>query len=207
VYSGLFIIRTTLVKEAGWTIADQKTQRRDAIISAAMMFIISASVMAAAAGTLYVNHISLTSSSEMIALLKPLAGPMTTALFITGFVAAGLSSQFPNVLLLPWLLCDYNNSERDMTKSRYRIIVFLMSLLGLVVPVFKAPPVLVMIASQAFNTVILPLTVLGILVLGNKQHIMHKYRFGFMTNFLLILILLFAVYMSGNGILGLFGIL
>jgi len=28
VFSGLFIIRTTLVKEAGWTIGDERTQRR-----------------------------------------------------------------------------------------------------------------------------------------------------------------------------------
>ena len=33
VFSGLFIIRTTLVKEAGWTINDMKKQRNDAIVS------------------------------------------------------------------------------------------------------------------------------------------------------------------------------
>ena len=52
VFSGLFIIRTTLVKEAGWTVADIGKQRNDAIVSVVMMFVISASIMAAAAGTL-----------------------------------------------------------------------------------------------------------------------------------------------------------
>jgi len=53
VFSGLFIIRTTLVKEAGWTLADEKTQRNDAMVSVSLMFIISAAIMAAAAGTLF----------------------------------------------------------------------------------------------------------------------------------------------------------
>jgi len=52
VFSGLFIIRTTLVKEAGWTLKDARTQRNDALFAVGMMFLISASIMAAAAGTL-----------------------------------------------------------------------------------------------------------------------------------------------------------
>jgi len=60
VFSGLFIIRTTLVKEAGWTIADDKTQRRDVMVSVILMFVISMSIMAAAAGTLYAENLRLT---------------------------------------------------------------------------------------------------------------------------------------------------
>ncbi|WP_274620681.1 Nramp family divalent metal transporter [Colwellia maritima] len=48
VFSGLFILRTILVKEAGWTIADLKAQNRDAFFSAFLMFIVSTSIMAAA---------------------------------------------------------------------------------------------------------------------------------------------------------------
>ena len=154
VFSGLFIIRTTLVKEAGWTIADAKTQRRDALVSVILMFVISMSIMAAAAGTLYAENIGLTKASQMIELLEPIAGSMAVAIFAIGIIAAGVSSQFPNVLMLPWLLCDYNSSPRTMTLTKYRIMVFFISLLGLVVPIFHARPVVVMIASQAFNSVI-----------------------------------------------------
>lgn len=108
VFSGLFIIRTTLVKEAGWTVKDIKEQRNDAIVSATMMFVLSAVIMAAAAGTLYAEGLGLTKASQMISLLEPLVGPFATAIFAIGIIAAGVSSQFPNVLMLPWLLCDYN---------------------------------------------------------------------------------------------------
>lgn len=207
VFSGLFIIRTTLVKEAGWTIADIKKQRNDAIVAVTMMFVISGSIMAAAAGTLHVAGLGLEAVSQMIGLLEPLAGSFATAIFAVGIVAAGVSSQFPNVLMLPWLLCDYNGSERNMTLPRYRIMVFAISLLGLVVPVFEARPIFVMIISQAFNAVILPVTVAGILYLGNRRDLMGEHRNTITTNVVLTAILLFSLFTSSMGIRGVWQII
>lgn len=202
VFSGLFIIRTTLVKEAGWGIQDEKTQRRDAIVSVVLMFIISMSIMAAAAGTLYPENLGLTRASQMIELLEPLSGKMAVTIFAIGIIAAGVSSQFPNVLMLPWLLCDYNQSPREMKLSKYRIMVFFISLLGLVVPIFNARPVFVMIVSQALNSVILPLTVVCIMYLGNRKDLMDKYKFNAFTNIILLLILAFAIFTSVIGVKG-----
>lgn len=202
VFSGLFIIRTTLVKEAGWTINDIKKQRNDAIVSAFMMFVLSGAIMAAAAGTLYAKGLGLTKASQMIELLKPLVGSFATALFAIGIIAAGVSSQLPNVMMLPWLLCDYNQSEQKMSLPRYRIMVLIISLLGLVVPIFKASPVFVMIVSQAFNSVLLPMTVGCILYLGNRRDIMGEHKNKLMTNIFLIAILLFSIVASSMGIKG-----
>jgi len=202
VFSGLFIIRTTLVKEAGWTIKDQKKQRNDVLLSVAMMFIISGTIMAAAAGTLYKEGLGLSKASQMIELLEPLAGRLATSIFAIGIISAGVSSQLPNVLMLPWLLCDYNQSERKMTLPKYRIMVLGISLLGLVVPIFDAPPVFVMILSQAFNSVILPVTVGCILYLGNRKDLMGEYRNKLATNIFLLAILVFSFVNTSMGIKG-----
>lgn len=202
VFSGLFIIRTTLVKEAGWTLDDARTQRNDAIVSVVMMFVISGSIMAAAAGTLYAEGIGLERASQMITLLEPLAGSFATSIFAIGIIAAGVSSQFPNVLMLPWLLCDYQQSERKMTLPKYRVMVLVISLLGLVVPLFNAPPVLVMIVSQAFNSVILPVTVACILYLGNRRDLMGDHRHTLATNAMLFAILALSLVTSAMGIGG-----
>lgn len=207
VFSGLFIIRTTLVKEAGWTIADARKQRNDAIVAVAMMFIISGSIMASAAGTLHVAGLGLDKASQMIDLLEPLAGSFATAIFVIGIVAAGVSSQFPNVLMLPWLLCDFNGTERKMTLPRYRVMVLVISLLGLVVPLFEARPVFVMIVSQAFNAVILPVTVACILYLGNRKDLMGEHRHTGMANLALIAILLFSLVTTSMGIRGVWQII
>ena len=196
VFSGLFIIRTTLVKEAGWTLADERTQRNDAILAVVMMFVISAAVMAAAAGTLHVAGLGLSKASQMITLLEPLAGSFAVAIFAIGIVAAGVSSQFPNVLMLPWLICDYTETEREMTLPKYRVMVFLISLLGLVVPLFNARPVAIMVMSQAFGAIILPLTVGCIFYLTNRKDLMGEHKNKLIKNIILTIIMLFALFMS-----------
>ncbi len=202
VFSGLFIIRTTLVREAGWSLADYGKQRNDAVVSVTLMFVISAAIMAAAAGTLHTEGMVLSQASQMIELLEPLAGSMAVSIFVLGLVAAGVSSQFPNVLMLPWLLCDYTGTERNMTLGKYRVMVLLISLLGLVVPVFEARPVFVMIVSQAFNAVILPITVGCILYLGNRKDLMGEHRNTWVANGILGAILLFSIFTSFVGIKG-----
>ena len=201
-FSGLFIMRTTLVKESGWTLKDQRQQRRDAFLAATLMFVISGAIMAAAAGSLFAQGIGLSHASQMIGLLEPLAGAFAASIFAIGIIAAGVSSQFPNIIMLPWLLCDYTNSEREMTLPKYRIMVLLISLLGLVVPIFNARPLFVMITSQAFNSVLLPATVACIFILGNKQSIMGEHKHSTTPNLILIAIFLFSIITSFMGIKG-----
>lgn len=204
VFSGLFILRTILVKEAGWTMADLKTQNRDALFSAFLMFIVSTSIMAAAAGSLYIQGITLENVTQMIYLLEPLAGAAAVAIFTIGLIAAGVSSQFPNVALLPWLLDDFHERKPNLKRPSYRIMALVISCLGLIVPIFNAKPIAVMVGSQAFGALVLPATVACIIYIGNKSDLMAEHKFSNLTNVLLAMIFVFALvmsYMSYNGIL------
>jgi len=202
VSSMIFIVRTTLVKEQGWGIQDMKIQNRDAAVSATMMFLISASIMAAAAGTLYLAGQSLNDAKDMITLLEPVAGKFAVGIFVVGIAAAGLSSQFPNTLLLPWMICDYSGIKPDMKRTDFRIIVLVMSVLGLVVPVFHARPIFVMVASQAFAALVLPVTVGGIFYLTSNRKIMGEHVNSATANVILFLIFLFSLFMGGIGLRG-----
>ena len=207
VFSGLFILRTTLVKEAQWTFDDLKTQRRDALFSGFLMFLVSGSIMAAAAGTLHKEGINLTDVSEMIDLLEPVAGPLAVAIFTIGLIAAGVSSQFPNVTLLPWMLDDYFQRKPNLKRPAYRIIVLVISLLGLIVPIFDAKPIAIMIISQAFGALVLPATVMSFIFIGNKKSLMGAHKLSTPMNLLLSAIFIFALIMSYMSYLGLFEIL
>jgi Mn2+/Fe2+ NRAMP family transporter len=81
-------------------------------------------------------------------------------------------------------------------------MVFLISLLGLVVPIFKARPVFVMIVSQAFQSIILPVTVGCILYLGNRRDLMGEHKNKLLTNLILGAILLFSIVTTSMGIKG-----
>jgi len=203
VFSGLFILRTILVKEAGWTMADLKAQNRDALFSAFLMFIVSTSIMAAAAGSLYIQEVTLVNVTQMIYLLEPLAGAAAVAIFTIGLIAAGVSSQFPNVALLPWLLDDFHERKPNLKRTSYRVMALAISCLGLIVPIFNAKPIAVMVGSQAFGALVLPATVACILFIGNKKALMGEHKFSNVTNTLLVMIFAFALimsYMSLNGI-------
>lgn len=202
VFSGLFILRTILVKEAGWTMADLKAQNIDAFFSAFLMFIVSTSIMAAAAGSLFIEGVTLVNVTQMINLLEPLAGAAAVAIFTIGLIAAGISSQFPNVALLPWLLDDFHQRTPNLKRPSYRIMAFVISLLGLIVPIFSVKPIAVMISSQAFGALLLPATVGCIFYLGNKTGLMGENKFSKVTNIILVMIFIFALIMSYMSLIG-----
>ncbi|MCU0857909.1 MAG: Nramp family divalent metal transporter [Pontiellaceae bacterium] len=202
VFSGMFIIRTTLVKEAGWTMEHFKHQRNDAAVSATLMFLISTAIMAAAAGALYANDIKLDKVSQMLGLLEPLAGKMGAAIFAFGIISAGVGCSVPNILMLPWLICDYNNAPRDMTLTKYRIMIVLFSLQGLVVPIVGGKPILVMVVSQALSSVLLPMTTLCILYLTNRKDLMKEHVNKIGANIILVCILILALFNAFTGLKG-----
>ena len=199
----IYVVRSILVKEKGWTAKDLKIERRDALISALVMFLLSLAIMACAAGTLHPRGLRVDNAIDMVRLLEPLAGRFAISIFVAGIVCAGLSSLFPIAILAPWLLADYTNTERDLRSGRSRVIVLFVISLGLVVPIFGGRPVLVMIASQALITLATPLIILLMLLLQNKKSVMGAYTPSRAMNVAMGLIFVFSILMAITGIVGL----
>lgn len=199
----VFIIRTQIVKETGWTMADDKIQKRDAFVSASMMFLISAAVMITAATTLYMKGLKLNNVVEMIALLEPIAGKAALAVFVIGIIAAGLSSHLPNMLVIPWLIIDYRDAERDTQSTSNRIILFVLTILSVGGVVWGFKPVFIMMLSQACLAVVLPITIASIFYLSTNKQVMKGNENRILDNVLISMIMCFALYMGSLGIQGL----
>lgn len=191
----VLVSRSIVISEKGWKANDLEIEHRDALISAIVLFIVSAAIMASAAGTLYSRGITVENAIDMVSTLEPLAGRFAIALFVTGIIAAGLSSIFPNMLLLPWLICDYQGIPRDLTKGLFRFIVILVTMSGLIIPVFGGQPVVIMIASQAFSPLMMPLLIIFLMIIMNRKSIMGEYKNGFWLNTGLIVTLIFSIFM------------
>jgi len=201
----LYVVRSILVQEKGWGKGDIKAERRDAIVSVSMMFILSVAVMAAAAGTLHPAGLKVDNAIDMVKLMEPLAGRFAISIFVGGIVAAGLSSLFPIILLAPWLFADFNNKPRNMKSRSSRLLVLFGVLLGLVVPVFGGRPVMVMIISQAMAAIVTPLVLALMLYIYNKKVIMGNNTLGITSNISMGFILLFTIAMAAAGIIGIVG--
>ncbi len=198
----LYVVRSILVQEKGWKKENFKQERRDAIISVSLMFILSVAVMAAAAGTLHPLGLKVDNAIDMVKLLEPLAGRLAISVFVAGIVCAGLSSLFPIILLAPWLFADFNNKPRNMKSTSTRLLVLFGVLLGFVVPIFGGRPVLVMIVSQALTVIATPLVLALMIILYNKRSVMGEDTAGFQTNGWLVFILLFTIAMAIAGVVG-----
>ncbi len=201
----LYVVRSILVQEKGWTIKDLKQEKKDAAISATLMFLLSLAVMAAAAGTLFPRGLRIENAIDMVSLLEPLAGRFAISIFVAGIVCAGLSSLFPIVLLAPWLIADYRGVKRDMRSVSSRLLVLFGVLLGLVVPIFGGRPVFVMILSQAGTLLATPLILILMLFLINRKSLMKEYLATPGRNLIMGIILLFTIFMTIAGIQGMIG--
>lgn len=202
--SVVLFTRAILVQEKGWTMADYHEVVRDSAIANTLLFFLNASIMACAAGTLYLDGTPVAEAIDMVRSLEPLAGGIAVVGFTLGLVAAGMSSLFPNYLLGPWLAADFSGVERDMTKPSYRVMVVGAALLGLVVPIFGGRPVPLMIASQAVSPLVMPLMAVFVWILVNKTSVVGDRKPSALLNGALgvtVLFTLYAAYLAVTGFL------
>lgn len=198
-----FLIRSGQVKEHGWTMADWKIQKLDALVSASMMFVLSAAVMLTAAATLHEQGIRMNHIKEMIPMLKPLFGPAALGVFALGIMAAGISSHLPNMMVIPWLSDDMSGRPRCTGTKVKRIVLGLLTVVSML-GVFTARPVFLLLLSQAGISIVMPMALLGLMYLSARPDIQPEHRPAAAEWVVLALIACFSLFMSYQGVRGMF---
>jgi Mn2+/Fe2+ NRAMP family transporter len=201
--SATFLSRPLFVKGKGWTIKNLDQQKKDAITAAILIFVISATIMAVAAGALFYQGKEVTHVLDMANTLEPVAGKWAVTIFFFGALSAGLSSIFPCLLIAPLLVADYQSGVLDTNSKQFRIITAVACLVALIGPAFGANPIEIQILSQVFNVFVLPLVIIGIIIMVNNKRIMKGYKTSIFINAGLFSALLFSLIISYNGIIAL----
>jgi len=202
VSSVVFIIRSLLVKEAGWTLKNMRSQRIDAANSALFMFVISAAVMLVAAETLFPEGIRVNNVPELLPILQPIAGNFAVFIMVVGTTAAGLSSVLPNILAIPWLIKDYRGHQQPLKKPS-NWLIFALVLYCILGTVFGFKPIFLMLLSQACLAVLLPITTISMAYLLHSKKLMGTRRVGKIETIIWIFIIAYSIVMSVLGIKGL----
>ena len=202
--AAVFIMRSTVVAEKGWTLKHLATEKKDAFVSALMMLFLSGIIMAVSAGTLHVMGLKLENTVEMIYLFEPIGGKIAAYILIFGIVGAGLSTIFPIVLIAPWLISDYTGKPRNIHSGLSRTLIFIALLFAFGTVFIEQRPPALMIFSQAFQACILPAVVIPILILINRKNIMGKNRAKPLNNIGIVAVLLFSLLTSWFAIVELF---
>ena len=192
VSAALVIMRSIVVAEKGWSIADLGRERKDAAVSAWMMLFLSGIIMAVAAGTLHVMGLGLDTTVELIRLFEPLGGRAAAFILILGISAAGISTVFAIVLIAPWLIADFTGRPRDLRSPLFRVLGLLGLLFSFSMLFMERRPPAMMIFSQAFQALILPAVVIPVLLLLNRAEVMKGHTAGPWMNAGLAAALLFG---------------
>lgn len=201
--SATFLSRPLFIKGKGWTIANLDQQKRDSITAATLIFVISGTIMAVAAGALFHQGKEVTHVLDMANTLEPVAGKWAVTIFFFGALSAGLSSIFPCLLIAPLLVADYQHGTLDTNSKQFRWITAVACVVALIGPILGANPIEIQILSQVFNVFVLPAVVLGIILLLRKKSVMKEYTTSLGVKMGMYGVLLFSLIISYNGILGL----
>lgn len=191
--AAVFIMRSTVVAEKGWTIKNLKNEKKDAAVSASMMFFLSFIIMAVSAGTLHVMGMKMDNTIEMISLFEPIGGKFAAFILILGITGAGISTVFPIILIAPWLISDYTGRERNIHSPMYRILGLIGILFGFGSQFIATTPPLLMVFAQAFQALILPAVAIPVLILINRKTLMKENLAGPKLNIGLIGVVLFSL--------------
>lgn len=198
-----FLSRPLFVKGKGWDIKNLNQQKKDSITAAILIFIISGTIMAVAAGALFYQGKEVTHVLDMANTLEPVAGKWAVTIFFFGALSAGLSSIFPCLLIAPLLIADYQSGKLDTNSRQFRIITAIACLVALIGPAFGANPIEVQILSQVFNVFVLPIVILGIILMLSNKKVMKEYKTSIWVYIGLFAALFFSLVISFNGILAL----
>lgn len=198
-----FVVRPLLLKAKGWGKGDLRQQSRDAMTGAALMFVVSGSVMACAAGALHSRGLQINHVLDMVHTLTPIAGKYAVALFLVGTLSAGFSSVFPICMVAPLLVGDYQKGEFDSQSRLFRILAAMACLIGLAVPLLGANPIAAQVATQVSQVFVLPLVVAVFMALLNRRDLLGEHRAGPALNAGMAIALLFSLVMSYVAIRGL----
>ena len=198
-----FLSRPLFVLGKGWTLKDAQIQKKDAIMAAILVFIISGTIMAVACGALFYEGKPVVKVLDMAGTLEPIAGKFAVTLFFFGTLSAGLSSIFPCLLIAPILLADYQSGKIDTNSTQFRIVTAIASVVALIGTIAGSNPIEIQILSQVFNVFVLPLVILGIVLLINNEKLMNGYKTNYWINVGLGFAFMFACIISYNGVIAL----
>jgi NRAMP (natural resistance-associated macrophage protein)-like metal ion transporter len=176
-----FYLQASIV-DKGVSVRQYKTSRLDVIIGSIFSDLVAWFIVVACAATLYTHGMrNITDPSDAAGAMKPLAGQYAFILFAAGLFNASLFAASILPLSTAYTVCEGLGVESGLDKSfnEAKFFYWLYSLLlfagAAIVLIPNFPLVKFSILSQVLNGVLLPLVLVFMLKLINKQELMGKY--------------------------------
>jgi Mn2+/Fe2+ NRAMP family transporter len=158
-----------------------KSARLDVLFGAFWTDFVAYFIIISAAATMFVHGIRINTAADAAIVLGPLLGPMAKHLFAWGLLNASLLGACVISMATAYIVSEVLGTERKVNTTFkeaplfYSIIGFCIFTSTILVLIPKFPILTVLTASQALNTVILPVIFIVILRLINDKKLMGNY--------------------------------
>jgi len=170
------------VVEKGINVKDYKYARLDVIIGGIVVNIIAIFIIISCAATLFKNGVRIETAKDAALALKPLAGNYCSTLFAFGLLNASLFSAMILPLATAYSVCEGLGWEAGVDKRlkeapQFYFLFTALIIIGAGIIMFpKVNLIMVMLLSQAANSVFLPFVLIFMLLLINDRHLMGEYK-------------------------------
>lgn len=170
------------VVEKGINIKEYKYARLDVIIGGVVVSIVAMFIVISCAATLFKSGIRIESAKDAALALKPLAGDYCAALFAFGLLNASIFSAMILPLATAYSVCEGLGWETGVDKRlkeapQFYFLFTALIILGAGVIMFpRINLIMVMLLSQAANSVFLPFVLIFMLILINDKRLMGRYK-------------------------------
>ncbi len=173
--------------------------RRDSVLSIAAGGLISLSIVASAAATLFVAGIEVHDAADMAHQLEPLVGGLAPKLLGIGLLCAGLTSAVTAPLATGLALAELFGLERRGRADR--AVALAVLLVGLGVAGFGGAPLPIIVTAQAANGVLLP-AIAVVLLLAARSPRLGAARNGRLADLLGALVVALTLALGGRVLAG-----
>lgn len=170
------------VVEKGISRKDYKYARLDVIIGGVVVSIIAMFIMVSCAATLFKSGIRIESAKDAALALEPLAGKHCSNLFAFGLLNASIFAAMILPLATAYSVCEGLGWETGVDKRfkdapQFYFLFTALIVIGAGVIMFpNINLIMVMLLSQAANSVFLPFVLVFMLLLINDKRLMGEYK-------------------------------
>lgn len=184
---GQFFVQSYFV-DKGIQKKNYKSAKLDVLFGAFWTDFVAYFIMISAAATMFANKIRINNAMDAAMAIEPLLGPLAKHLFAWGLLNASLLGVSVISMGTAYAITEVLGTERKVNATFseapvfYSIIGFCIFASSIFVMFPQIPVVFILIASQALNTILLPIIFFVILKLINDKKLMGNYVNGHVQN-------------------------
>ena len=174
----------------------------DVVIGAVATVVVAFFIIVACASTLHVNGITIEEAKDAALALKPLAGNLASTVFAFGLFIASIFSATILPLATAFYVCEAFGFEAGIDKKfnqAPQFYVLITLIIGIAVSIIllpHAPLITITIWTQVLNAILLPIVLICMMLIINKQEIMGEHRNGRVQNTIGIVTTIVLVFLS-----------